>query len=136
MHSTLKNSNSPKFAKKTFYSFIDSPWRTLISQAVLRLQEEGKLRELKERWWVEKNEGAGDCGGDTGGGGDAPELGMDNVGGVFLVLGAGLIVSILVGIIDFLWNIRQIAIDEKVNLILVHSIIHIRFASICLYFHR
>lgn len=102
----------------------------------MRLQEEGKLRELKERWWVEKNEGAGDCGGDTGGGGDAPELGMDNVGGVFLVLGAGLIVSILVGIIDFLWNIRQIAIDEKVNLILVHSIIHIRFASICLYFHR
>lgn len=81
----------------------------------MRLQEEGKLRELKERWWVEKNEGAGDCGSDTGGGGDAPELGMDNVGGVFLVLGAGVIVSIIVGIIDFMWNIRQIAIDEKVE---------------------
>lgn len=40
---------------------------------------------------------------------------MDNVGGVFLVLGAGLLVSIIVGIIDFFWNLRQISIDEKVK---------------------
>lgn len=42
---------------------------------------------------------------------------MDNVGGVFLVVGVGLVFAIIVGIIDFLWNIRQIAIDEKVCLI-------------------
>lgn len=49
------------------------------------------------------------------GGGDTPELGMDNVGGVFLVLGAGLCVAVIVCIIDFLWNIRQISIDETVS---------------------
>lgn len=92
----------------------DSPWRTHISQAILKLQEEGKLRELKDRWWIEKNGGELVCNDDEGGG-DTPELGMDNVGGVFIVVGIGLFIAFIIGIIDFLWNIRQIAIDEKVR---------------------
>lgn len=71
------------------------------------------------------NEGAGECDAAGGGGGDTLELGMDNVGGVFLVLGAGLVISIIVGIIDFLWNIRQISIDEKVNWIDTHLMTHL-----------
>lgn len=81
----------------------------------MKLQENGILHQLKEKWWVENNPGAGECGDDSGGGGDTPELGLDNVGGVFLVLGAGLVVAVIVCIIDFIWNIRQIAIDEKVS---------------------
>lgn len=73
------------------------------------------MHQLKEKWWVENNPGAGECGDASEGGGDTPELGLDNVGGVFLVLGAGLVVSVIVCIIDFMWNIRQIAIDEKVR---------------------
>lgn len=82
------------------------------------MQEEGKLLRLKTKWWVEKNTGAGEGNCDSGGagGGDTPELGLDNVGGVFLVLGAGLLVGISVGILDFLWNIRSVAIEEKVIL--------------------
>lgn len=79
------------------------------------MQEDGKLHQLKEKWWVEMNPGAGECSSDDGGQSATPELGMGNVGGVFLVLGAGLAVAIFVGIIDFLWNIRQISIEEKVN---------------------
>lgn len=37
-----------------------SPYRTLISGAVLKLQEEGKLHLLKTRWWKEKR-GGGAC---------------------------------------------------------------------------
>lgn len=37
-----------------------SPYRTLISGAVLKLQEEGKLHVLKTRWWKEKR-GGGSC---------------------------------------------------------------------------
>lgn len=81
---------------------------------MLKLQEEGKLVDLKTRWWIEKNPGAGECS-DDGGGGDSLELGLANVGGVFLVLGAGVLTGIIVGIIDFLWNIRQISIDESVS---------------------
>lgn len=58
---------------------LDSPYRTHVSQAVLKLQEDGVLRELKEKWWVEMNPSEGECGDEGGGGGDTPELGMDNV---------------------------------------------------------
>lgn len=40
--------------------FVDSPYRTAISGAVLKLQEEGKLHILKTRWWKEKR-GGGSC---------------------------------------------------------------------------
>lgn len=53
---------------------IDSPWRTLISQAILKLQEDGKLQELKDRWWIEKNGGADHCGSGDEEGGDTPEV--------------------------------------------------------------
>ena len=48
---------------------------------------------------------------------DTPELGMGmaNVGGVFLVLLIGLIVSIFVGVLEFLWNIRKVSIEERVS---------------------
>lgn len=94
----------------------DSPYRTHISQAVLKMQEDGKLHQLKEKWWDEMNPKIVVCD-DGGGDEDSAKMGLGNVGGVFLVLGAGLLVAILVGIIDFLWNIRQIAIDERVILI-------------------
>lgn len=37
-----------------------SPYRTLISGAILKLQEEGRLHVLKTRWWKEKH-GGGSC---------------------------------------------------------------------------
>lgn len=39
---------------------LDSPYRTAMSGAVLKLQEEGKLHILKTRWWKEKR-GGGSC---------------------------------------------------------------------------
>lgn len=32
---------------------VNSPYRTAISGAVLKLQEEGKLHQLKTKWWKE-----------------------------------------------------------------------------------
>lgn len=66
------------------HAFADSPWRTHISQAILKLQEDGKLVELKKRWWYEKNGGVGNCDNDEDEG-DSLELGMDNVGGVSFI---------------------------------------------------
>lgn len=43
-----------------FELFLDSPYRTAISGAVLKLQEEGKLHILKTKWWKEKR-GGGSC---------------------------------------------------------------------------
>jgi hypothetical protein len=41
------------------FFFQDSPYRTLISESVLRLQESGFMRELKDKWW--KVQGGNKC---------------------------------------------------------------------------
>lgn len=94
--------------------FLDSPYRTTISQAVIKLQEEGKLIKIKNTWW-KKEDGCSSQ--DTGeaGGGDAAELGIGNVGGVFLVLGIGLSCAFLIGILEFLWSVRKLAVETKVT---------------------
>jgi len=43
------------------------------------------------------------------------ELGLANVGGVFIVLMYGLCGSFFIAICEFLWNIRKVAVTEKVN---------------------
>lgn len=48
------------FPKKNIFLLTDSPFRTAISGAILKLQEEGKLHILKTRWWKEKK-GGGAC---------------------------------------------------------------------------
>lgn len=40
--------------------FIDAPYRGAINQAVLKLQQEGKLNILKDKWWKEMH-GGGAC---------------------------------------------------------------------------
>ncbi|XP_043279377.1 glutamate receptor ionotropic, kainate 2-like [Venturia canescens] len=92
----------------------NSPFRTRISETILKLQERGKLRELKQKWWSygSKNctkEGPSDAG-------DSGELGMANVGGVFLVLLFGCVFSFIMAIFEYVWNIKKIAVEEKVTL--------------------
>ena len=44
----------------TTFLFLDSPYRTPISSAILQLQEGGKLHMLKEKWWKQRK-GGGKC---------------------------------------------------------------------------
>jgi glutamate receptor, ionotropic, invertebrate len=44
----------------------------------------------------------------------ANELGLDNVGGVFVVLIVGLCISFVVAILEFIWKARQSA-DDRVS---------------------
>lgn len=51
-----KITSAKKFMKHFLTKFlnshhVDSPYRTAISGAVLKLQEDGKLSALKEKWW-------------------------------------------------------------------------------------
>lgn len=98
------------------FIFIDSQYRTHINAAVLKLQETGRIQELKKRWWKEKNKKIENitCQEIKDDDANANELKMVNVVGVFLVLIAGLFISILVGILEFLWNVRRVTLDEKV----------------------
>jgi len=58
--------------------------------------------------------GGGNCEKSDDEGGDTPELGLENVGGVFLVLGLGLFAAMVLGCTEFLWNVKTVAIEEKV----------------------
>lgn len=77
--------------------------------------------ELIDKWWeskdVDENGNLIDCEANDKARSDTAELDMDNVGGVFLVLAVGILLSILVGILEFVWSIRRTSIDERVSIL-------------------
>ncbi|GFX39850.1 glutamate receptor ionotropic, kainate 2 [Trichonephila clavipes] len=80
-----------------------SPYRALISSEILRLQEDGVLHMLKEKWWKD----AGRCKDDDKKPTSASELGLPNVGGVFVVLLAGLGMAAIVAVFEFIWRTKK-----------------------------
>ncbi|KAJ8910748.1 hypothetical protein NQ315_017205, partial [Exocentrus adspersus] len=94
----------------------NSPFRTAISGAILKLQEEGKLHILKTRWWKEKR-GGGRCRDETTKtSSTANELGLANVGGVFVVLMGGMGVACVIAVCEFVWKSRKVAVEERSSL--------------------
>lgn len=86
------------------FSSYKKPYRTLLSQAILQLQENGMLHVLKNRWWKERH-GVGTCS-DDGKGGGVTELSLANVGGVFVVLLGGMGISFILALIEFFFFMR------------------------------
>ncbi|XP_067848867.1 glutamate receptor ionotropic, kainate 1-like isoform X2 [Heptranchias perlo] len=79
---------------------IGSPHRDKITIAILQLQEEGKLHMMKEKWW----RGNGCPEEDNK---EASALGIENIGGIFIVLAAGLVLSVFVAIGEFVYKSRR-----------------------------
>ncbi|XP_063063592.1 glutamate receptor ionotropic, kainate 4 [Engraulis encrasicolus] len=79
---------------------IGSVYRDEFDLAILKLQEENRLEILKRKWWD---------------GGKCPKeedhrakgLGMENIGGIFVVLVCGLLVAILMAVLEFVWMLRR-----------------------------
>uniref|UniRef100_A0A670IJ51 Glutamate receptor n=2 Tax=Podarcis TaxID=42163 RepID=A0A670IJ51_PODMU len=90
---------------------MGSPYRDKITIAILHLQEEGKLHMMKEKWW----RGNG-CPEEESK--DASALGVQNIGGIFIVLAAGLVLSVFVAVGEFLYKSKKNAQLEKVNIVL------------------
>jgi len=82
----------------------NSPYRTPISNEILQLQEGGQLHILKRKWWKQRK-GGGKCKELAEGG--AAELGLSNVGGVFVVLIGGLTLACVMVFFEVLWDKRQ-----------------------------
>ncbi|XP_059497300.1 glutamate receptor ionotropic, kainate 5 isoform X4 [Stegostoma tigrinum] len=88
---------------------LGSPFRDEITLAILQLQENNRLEILKRKWWE---------------GGKCPKeedhrakgLGMENIGGIFVVLICGLIIAVFVAVMEFVWTTRRSAESEEVSM--------------------
>uniref|UniRef100_A0A6Q2WXT8 Glutamate receptor n=1 Tax=Esox lucius TaxID=8010 RepID=A0A6Q2WXT8_ESOLU len=91
-----------------------SQLRNAVNLAVLKLNEQGLLDKLKNKWWYDK----GECG---SGGGDSKDSGskalsLSNVAGVFYILVGGLGLAMLVALVEFCYKSRAEAKRMKVDL--------------------
>lgn len=101
-----------------FFFFLSSaaagsPYRDKITIAILQLQEEGKLHMMKEKWW----RGNG-CPEEESK--EASALGVQNIGGIFIVLAAGLVLSVFVAVGEVLYKSKENAQLEKVQVLPWH----------------
>uniref|UniRef100_A0A8C2DCC3 Glutamate receptor n=1 Tax=Cyprinus carpio TaxID=7962 RepID=A0A8C2DCC3_CYPCA len=97
----LVNINSARFLS-------GSPYRDKVTIAVLQLQAAGKLHTMKEKWW----RGNGCPEEDSK---EASALGVENIGGIFIVLAAGLVLSVFVAIGEFIYKSRKNLDIEEVS---------------------
>ena len=86
---------------------IGSPWRDQISLAILSLQDKGVIQMLYNKWW--KHAGITCSRDEKNKEGKANALGVENIGGVFVVLLAGLTFAIGTAIFEFIWSTRRTA---------------------------
>lgn len=107
------------FFKNIYFLYLqnvylsDSRYRKKLNEAILDLNERGKLKGLKNKWWKEKK-GGGQCNTESKNAESGLELGVDHVGGVFVVLLGGLFAGLTIGVLEFLWHVKDIAVEEKV----------------------
>ncbi|XP_054476832.1 glutamate receptor ionotropic, kainate 3 [Anoplopoma fimbria] len=88
---------------------LGSPYRDKITIAILSILEDGRLHMLKEKWWSgsscldeERHE--------TG------PMGIQNLGGIFIVLASGLVLSVFVAIAEFIYKMRKTAEHDQRSL--------------------
>ncbi|XP_037532501.1 glutamate receptor ionotropic, kainate 3 [Nematolebias whitei] len=88
---------------------LGSPYRDKITIAILSMMEDGLLHSLKEKWWS-GNSCLDEERHETG------PMGIQNLGGIFIVLASGLVVSVFVAIAEFVYKLRKTAEREQRSL--------------------
>ncbi|XP_034467292.1 glutamate receptor ionotropic, kainate 3 [Hippoglossus hippoglossus] len=105
---------------------LGSPYRDKITIAILSILEDGRLHMLKEKWWS-GNSCLDEERRETG------PMGIQNLGGIFIVLASGLVLSVFVAIAEFIYKLRKTAEREQV-FVQCHggrdqTVVHLREAS-------
>ncbi|KAH8376031.1 hypothetical protein KR093_005603, partial [Drosophila rubida] len=81
-----------------------SPWRDKISLAILELQEKGDIQMFYDKWWKNTDETCTRKSSNKLS--KANALGLDSIGGVFVVLIAGILIAFIVAFVEFFINFR------------------------------
>lgn len=83
----------------------------------MALHEDHTIKSLRNKWWKEKNvpvdiDGVKrNCTKVE----DDDTTDVAHIYGIFVVLAVGMVLSLIAGIIEFLWNVRKISIEQKVQ---------------------
>ncbi|XP_021197245.3 glutamate receptor ionotropic, kainate 2 [Helicoverpa armigera] len=92
----------------------NSPFRTDINRAILRLKELTTLDKIKNKWWHEKY-GAQKCEPTVDENDIEGDLEMENLMGAFVVLVVGLVFCLFITAIEFMNEVRNIVVREQVT---------------------
>uniref|UniRef100_A0A8C6M3T4 Glutamate receptor n=1 Tax=Nothobranchius furzeri TaxID=105023 RepID=A0A8C6M3T4_NOTFU len=92
-----------------------SPLRNAVNLAVLKLNEQGLLDKLKNKWWYDKGEC--ECGfkDSTNRSEKTSALSLSNVAGVFYILVGGLGLAMMVALVEFCYKSRAEAKKMKMK---------------------
>ncbi|KAH9493109.1 Serine/threonine-protein kinase grik2 [Bulinus truncatus] len=93
-----------------------SPVREILTEEILRLKEDQSIEKLYTRWWTKEMEAANCDTEKSASASTANELGVENVGGVFVVLMGGVVVGFFVSLCEFIWKARKNAKKDKQTL--------------------
>ncbi|XP_064637825.1 glutamate receptor ionotropic, kainate 2-like isoform X1 [Lineus longissimus] len=86
-----------------------APYRDHLTMAILKLNEEGVLQSLEDKWWRDSK-----CPDDSSStASDHKELTLEMVAGVFFLLVAGVVVSVIVCFIEWWWRKRRSKMKPK-----------------------
>lgn len=97
---------------------LGADYRTNLSVSILQLSEKGELYKLKNKWWMNDSKNCDEFDDAL----DGDELSLIELGGVFVVLAGGVVVAIIIGVLEFLWNVQRVAVEEMVGILLHLSI--------------
>jgi hypothetical protein len=80
-----------------------STYRDVLTIAILKLNENGILHRLNQKYW-----GTSKCASleESAKDGDTAELAIENVGGIFIILSCGIVIALIVCAIQYCWQKR------------------------------
>lgn len=87
-----------------------SPYRAPLSKSIVELNEAGELQDLKNRWW---NAETPSCQETKDSALATSELGIDKLGGIFVVLGIGVATSLWLAFLEFYWKSLKRSPDQR-----------------------
>lgn len=90
----------------------DLEWNEEISNGIIMLQEKGIIQKIYEKWW--KSIGSVNCH-QTKSEPDTSPMKFQNIRGIFLVLGIGLVISCLVFMMEKIWKKIKYVPKNKSN---------------------
>ncbi|KAH7695352.1 CBN-GLR-7 protein [Aphelenchoides avenae] len=100
-----------EFSRKPYAIAVQSghPMKDKISQTILKLLNQRSLEQLKEKWW-HQNPKRQEC---PNAEDDSTGISIQNIGGVFIVILAGIVISLIILVFEYFYYKKKDAAAQK-----------------------